>query len=201
MERKEPKKARTVQVDLTKTLKYTEFDELLRHARNSSLWYAGRYPSHSSKLKERLYEKGYPKDSVTYENMEGSVEQGNLVDLAISELEMLHMIDDQLYVESKLKSGIAKGKGLHLVARELQYKGIDESEIEAALDLLEDDLTAELEASIQKAAEKAMRSMPYRRAQQGWQKSMVISGVLRSKGFDRDSVDNWMESNAQIFED
>lgn len=198
---KEQKKAKTVEIDSNKTLSFSEFDDLLRHARNSSLWYVGRFPSHSTKLKKRLYEKGYPEESVSHENSEGVVEKSNIVDLAMEELQLLHMIDDQLYIESKLKTEVSKGKGLSLAVRELKYKGIPEEEIDTVLENIEDSLDTELFAAVQKAAEKAMRSTPFRKAENGWRKSMIVSGALRAKGFDRDTVDNWMESNSSIFED
>lgn len=197
----EPKKARVVEIDPDATLSYSEYDELLRHGRNSSMWYLGRFPSHSTKIRQRLHEKGYPRDDVRKETSEGTVEFGNLVDEIMEELELLHMLDDRLYIESKLKSTIAKGRGSSLAVRELKYKGIPEEEIEAVLEELEGDLDSELLEAVTKAAEKIMRSSPFRKAERAWQRSMVISGGLRAKGFDRDTVDNWMESNSAIFEE
>lgn len=198
---KEQKKAKTVEIDPNKTLSFSEFDDLLRHARNSSLWYVGRFPSHSTKLKKRLYEKGYPEEAVSHENSGGVIEKSNIVDLAMEELQLLHMIDDRLYIESKLKSEVSKGKGLSLAVRELKYKGIPEEELEAVLETIEEDLDSDLLAALQKAAEKAMRSTPFKKADNGWRKSMIVSGALRAKGFDREIVDSWMESNSNIFED
>lgn len=197
----EPKKARTVEIDPDKVLEFDEYDELLRHARNSSMWYLGRFPSHSSKIRQRLYEKGYPREDVTYRSVSGELEQGNLVEDSMAELELMHMLDDELYIESKLKSSIAKGKGTSLAVRELKFKGVPEEEIAAVLEAIEDELEGELTEAVAKAAEKAMRSTPFRKAAKGWQKSMVLSGALRAKGFDRDTVDNWMDDNSEIFED
>lgn len=197
----EPKKARVVEIDPDGTLSYSEYDELLRHGRNSSMWYLGRFPSHSTKIRQRLYEKGYPREDVRRKNSEGDVELGNLVDEIMEELQLLHMLDDRLYIESKLKSTIAKGRGTALAVRELKYKGIPEEEIEAVLEGLEDELDSDLSAAVERAAEKIMRSSPFRKAERGWQKSMVLSGGLRAKGFDRDTVDTWMESNSSIFEE
>lgn len=197
----EPKKARTVEIDPTKTLELNEYDELVRHARNSSIWYLGRFPSHSTKIRERLYEKGYPREAVKHLDIEDEVQESNIVDEVMHELELLHMLDDQLFIESKIKAAIYKGKGTSLAARELKYKGIPEEEIEAVLEGLEDELDSQLLEAVDKAAQKIMRSTPFRKAERSWQKSMVLSGGLRAKGFDRDTVDSWMESNSEIFED
>lgn len=197
----EPKKARTVEIDPNRTLSFEEYDDLLRHARNSSMWYLGRFPSHSSKIRQRLYEKGYPKEDVKHLGLDGEVELSNIVEDTMVELDLLHMLDDELYIESKLKSSIAKGKGASLAARELKYNGIPENEIEAVLDTLEDELEDRQNEAVDKAAQKVMRSSTFRKAEKAWQKSMVLSGGLRAKGFDRDLVDSWMDSNSELFED
>jgi len=197
----EPKKARTVEIDPNKTLGFDEYDELVRHARNSSMWYLGRFASHSSKIRQRLYEKGYPKDDVKHLGLDGELELSNIVEDTMAELELLHMLDDELYIESKLKASIAKGKGASLAARELKYNGIPEDEIDAVLDTIEDELEDRQNEAVDKAAQKIMRSTPFRKAERSWQKSMVLSGGLRAKGFDRELVDSWMDSNSEIFED
>lgn len=198
---KEPKKARTVEVDTSKPLDFDVFDDLLRHARNSSMWYLGRFPSHSTKIRQRLYEKGYPEEDVSYYDGIGELQTANIVDETMKELELLHMLDDKLFIESRLKSFIARGKGVSLAVQEMKFKGIPEEQIEAVLEAIGDELDGDLAEAVGKAAEKAMRSTPYRKATSGWQRSMVISGALRAKGFDREIVDYWMESNSEIFED
>lgn len=197
----EKKKARTVEIAPDQVLTYEQYEDYFRHARNSSMWYLGRFPSHSVKIRQRLVEKGYPKDDVAHLNSDGEVEHSNLIDLTMAELELLHMLNDELYIESKLKGTISKGKGTSLAVRELKYAGIPEEEIEAVLETIEDELDSELEEAVAKAAAKLMRSTPFRKAAMGWQRSMVLSGGLRAKGFDRDTVDNWMDDNAEIFED
>lgn len=200
-DRKEPKKARVVEVDTSKVLDWDTYDDLLRHARNSSMWYLGRFASHTSKIRQRLADKGYPREDVRYLSIGGDIETANIIDETIVELQLLHMLDDELYIESKIKSSIAKGKGTSLVVRELKFSGIPEEEIEAVLEGIEGELDDSLMEAVAKAAEKIMRSSPFRKADKAWQKSMVLSGNLRAKGFDREVVDSWMESNSEIFED
>lgn len=200
MAQPQPKKARTVEINPDAVLEFDAYDDFLRHARNSSMWYLGRFPSHSSKIRQRLFDKGYPRDEIAHLNSIGEVEHSNIVDEAMKELELMHMLDDELYIESKLKSSIAKGKGTSLAVRELRHNGIPEDEIEAVLEALGDELDNGLSEAVNRAAEKIMRSTPFRKASAGWQKSMVLSGNLRAKGFDRETVDNWMEENSEIFE-
>lgn len=199
--RKEPKKARTVEIDSSKPLSFEEYDELLRHARNSSMWYVGRFPSHSTKLRKRLYEKGYPREDVTHYDLEDELVESNIVDETMAELELLHMLDDANYIEGRFRTFLARGKGLDIAAREMIFGGIPEDEVLEVRESLEGELSSELDEAVQRAAEKIMRSTPFRKAERSWQKSMVLSGGLRAKGFDRDTVDFWMESNSEIFED
>lgn len=198
---KERKQSRKVEIPEDAVLDYETFEELKDHATNSTRWYVGKFPSHSSKLRSRLFEKGYPDAETRYIDYDDEEKSAHIVDTVISELKDLMMIDDLHYVESKLRSGLYSGKGISLLARDLKFKGVPESEIETALEAIQDEVADSIAESVDKAAQKAMRSSAYRKSTNGWQRKMAVSRALMVKGFDRDTIDEWMEANANLVED
>lgn len=198
---KERKQPRKVEIPEDTVLDFDTFDELKQHATNSTTWYVGRFPSHSSKLRQRLFEKGYPDAETRYIDYDDEEKSVHIVDTVISELKDLMMIDDIHYIESKLRSGLYSGKGISLLARDLKFKGIPEDEIDAALEAIQDDIADSIADSVDKAAQKAMRSSAYRKSTNGWQRKMTVSRALMVKGFDRDTIDEWMEANTNLIED
>lgn len=198
---KERKQPRKVEIPEDSVLDFDTFEELRQHAFKSSTWYLGKFPAHSTKLRQRLFEKGYPDGETRYIDYDDEEKSQHIVDSVIAELKDLVMVDDEFYIQSKLRSGLYSGKGISLLARELKFKGVPEEELELAVEAIQDDIDMSIIDSVDKAAQKAMRASAYRKATNPWQRKMAVSRGLMAKGFDRDTIDEWMEANTTLLEE
>jgi len=195
------KEARKVSIDPSSPLNFEEFTELRDHALKSSIWYLDRYPCHSSKIRQRLLDKGYPEEPVRYvDPIEGELTI-SFPEATIQALEDLARLDDERYVESKLKGMVSRGKGLSQAKWALRSNGIPEEQLERAAEAIEGELIERESEALGRMAEKAMRTAPYRKAQGEWQRKMVISRYLMGRGFQRDSIDLWLDNNEELLGD
>jgi len=120
------KKARQVVINPTEEITLKEYNKLSDHAYNSAFWYATNYVKSIKELKEKLYDKGFPKDSVTVVSISGETTKRNFVDEAITRLVENYIVDEERTVERMVESRKARKYGKNRVHWDLIKKGFPE---------------------------------------------------------------------------
>lgn len=183
------KKARRVKV--SDVINKEEYDELLQHAKNSCMWYQNNYFRTSNQLREKLYEKGYPKESVVVKDNEVE-EERNLVEETMKFLEDIHLIDDEEYAKSFIESALEKGKGPNYIRGKAWEKKIDKDLIESNIEEITDDRLSE---SLEKTVTKIKSNSAYNNKSEPWQKKQYLVRRLIQSGFDYSDISAYIEED------
>jgi len=185
------KKAKKVEIP-EGIIDFKEYEKLLSHIHNSALWYATNYPRNSGYLKEKLYDKGYPRESSQYKDLDGSIKEVNFVEEAVNKMIDISMIDDETYAESLFELLVEKGKSLSVIRFELRQKYVDPLTIETLLENFDND--EKIIESIDKSAQKILRSSTYKKQDTDMKKNQKLIQGLMSKGFNYSEIELWKNS-------
>lgn len=169
------------------------YEDLLQHAIHSSRWYIERFPCHSSKIRQRLQEKGYPDHPVdcVVENPE-TTQQIDFIEETIQILEKASLLDDRHYLIQKISSLLQSGVGERKVQQKLVQQGVPYEEI---MEVLENDIHIEEEVllrSVSQAVAKIRRSSTYQKKDE-WQQKIFLQQKLFMQGFDSDIINTFFE--------
>lgn len=188
------KKARQIEIPETRNLTWEEYLDFNGHAVNSSMWYASNYTRNSNQIREKLYAKGYPRDEVAVDLLDGKIDYKNMVEDTVDHLVECLLIDDRQYALSVINSQLSKGFGLAKVRMALSIKKVDR---ELAQDLLESlDLEKQNHDAIDKAAQRVLKSSAFLKLPEGWPRQQKLTQQLASKGFSFGDISEWRENNA-----
>lgn len=189
------KKAKTVEIP-DEILDLSTYEDLRNHALRSSIWYAQRYLCHSSKLKKRLYEKGYTREPVLYRDEYGKEISSNIVDEVMEQMDELSYLDDERFIERKIESELRKGRGVSLIKLKLLPYGVSEDEFEKVLSRFDSsDFEEKNNEAIEKAFRKIVRSSRFKKADNDFMRESIVISTLLSKGFDFDDIKNFIEES------
>lgn len=187
------KQARQVIIPDDRILTMDEYKELFNHAKNSSIWYLSRYARNSAQIKEKLYNKGYIKDSV-YVITNGDTQEINIVDKVIEYLIEMVFIDDKNYAKTMLVSQLKKGKGLTLVKNTLIYeKKVDPELLNEIIEEIGEIKTITQE-QINKIGLKLMNSSTFKKKDK-YGKKQFLYQRLSARGFNSTDIINWIDNN------
>lgn len=182
------KKAREVIFPEGRPLTWDEYEDFKNHAINSSLWYATTYFSNSSQIREKLYKKGYPRNSITYLNKDGSQNTENIVEAVITHLQDISVLNDKHYAESFVESKKNQGVGRNKIFFELKRKGIPEEIISSVLENFQNN-----DDALDKAISRVTSSSSYKKITEPWKRRQKLSQTLYSKGFSWDDISDKLE--------
>lgn len=127
------KKARKVDLEEGQVLTKPDFKKLYDHAKNSALWYVMNGNKTLHQIKEKLYDKGYPRGVVFWVNDEGVNVESDIVSEIAAFLVSNLFVDDEDYAlrfaQSRKRNGFGQGR----VKSDLFLRGVDEKFIRGIL--------------------------------------------------------------------
>lgn len=185
------KKARQIEIPEDRSLTWDEYTDFNSHAVKSSSWYASNYTRNSQQIRDKLYNKGYPKGEVPVLLQDGTTVYKDMVEDTVVQMIDWLLIDDRQYATSVINAQISRGVGISKVKSMLSQKGVDR---ELAEELLEElDLDDKVSDAVDKAAERVLRSSAYLKLGEGWPRQQRLTQQLLSKGFSFDDISRWKE--------
>lgn len=199
--RKEPKKARVVEIPDDRKLDEKTYTDLFNHAKNSGIYYCTASQKSEQEIREKLTGKGYVEDDVFVSAVreDGSVANeytANIIDDTIEHLKLLVLLDDNFLVKGVIESMLRKGKGAQEVKRKLREKKIDPDIAEEHLEALEED-----EEGISEAIEKAVftytRKSVYLREEDLRKRQQKLFSFLMGRGFNVGQIKGYLDDKAQ----
>lgn len=183
------RKARTVEIP-DAPMKKGQYEKLLKHGVNSTVWYAQNYPCGEKKLRERLQKKGYREGVVEVIQDDGEVIQRYLIDNIIDQVrdKSSMLLDEESIAESMIDSIIRSGKNAQAAWTRCSKRGISREVFDkvVAERFTQDDV----DEAMERAAEKIFRSSTYRKKEQNFDKRSYFMKSMMTKGF---SLDDAME--------
>lgn len=182
------KKARVV--EWKSELTEEEYLDYRKHGINSSVWYIKSFAGHSSKLKKRLFDKGYRDEEVLVKYDDGTSKNVNIIEEILQSLEDNSYLRDDDIVENLMESFKRRGFGYKMAVMKVTQKGIPKAEAEAFERLFED--PEEHFDAMDRIYNKVSRSSRYGKAPE-YQKSMLVKSKLYERGFDSDTIQLWIE--------
>lgn len=196
------KKARKVEVPSDRNLTEKEYNDLNDHAFNSSMWQASNYTRSEKQIREKLYEKGYPKDEVTVDFRFG-LETKNMVEDAVNRLIDLRIIGDEKLAEDIIRLQLSKGNGLMKAKMSAFQKGVSFDVINEVVESLEEDnlLEDSINEALDKAARQIIRTSSYYREEDKRKRDQKFVQKLVTKGFSFSDIAEWKEEYAHLLED
>ena len=206
------KKARQITIPDSKIITQTEYEDYYNHAKNSSLWYLNNFNRNSNQIRQKLYDKGYPKDEVfivedklitkdidrNLENEEISKQATpvNIVEEIITLLTENSLIDDIYYIENMLEAQLNKGKSLSLAKQVLiNTKKVDRNLLNEVISKM-DEIEELEEEGLNKVALKTVNSSMYQRKDKFQRKQYLYQRLLRS-GYSSADISSWIENNLE----
>ena len=214
--RKEPKKARTVEIPEDRRLDEKTYNELANHAKNSGIYYCTTSAKSKQEIREKLTAKGYVEEDITVyptppsEDKPGSTDShnvfnahtagkeftANIIEDTIRHLELLVLLDDKFLARNIVESMLHKGKGAQEMRRKLREKKIDPDIAEEHINALNDN-TEGISAAIEKAVLSYQRKSAYRKEQDEYKRQQKLFSFLMGRGFSTDQIKNYLDDRAQ----
>lgn len=169
----------------------TDFQKLLKHAKNSGMWYCQNTAGiTSSKIKEKLLAKGYPNRAVKCETEDG-IQDINFIDEVIDYLKASYLLDDNAAAKNMLQNLLNKGFGPNRIESDLKQSGVDAEIIEDLLEELDESSNNDVRDALENAAVKIMRKSSFQKAEK-WKQKMILSRDLWAKGFTAYDVEQFL---------
>lgn len=190
------KKARQIEIPETRNLSWEEYSDFNSHAIASSMWYASNYTRNSNQIRDKLYAKGYPRDEVAVDLLDGKTDYKNMVEDTVEHLVESLLIDDRQYALSVINSQLSRGFGMSKVRMALSMKKVDRDLAQDLLDSL--DLEAQNFDAIDKAAQRVLKSSAYLKLAEGWPRQQKLTQQLAMKGFSFGDISEWRANNEEI---
>lgn len=174
------KKARQVEIPEDGNLTLKDAYELQEHAVNSAIWYAGRSSKSTQQIRDKLYLKGFPRETVHAVAKDGSVHAFDFVEAAVDRLVELSFLDDEALARGLTSEKLRLGKGLQKIRNDLRVRGIPSSIIEEVLDDVED---SDQNEALEKAVRQVMNTSAFSRIADPRKRQEKLGRSLASKGF------------------
>lgn len=190
------KKALKVEIPDDRALTSEEYEKLKSHAYNSATWYATNYSKTSGQIKQKLYDKGYPRDELEVEDRNKEKFWVNIVDETVERLIELSFINDESYVNSAFSSGLRSGKSVSSIKTKLFQAGISQEMMDDALyevEKLDEDFEND---ALDKTASKLLLSRAYTKLEY-WDRKNKLVKTLLTKRFPLPSVLEWVEEHME----
>lgn len=188
------KKARVLTIPQDRSLTRKEAKRLIDHAYNSSLWYATTYYRNSNHIRERLYAKGYPKDSIKIEDSP-TPKSFNIVEETVKKLVENEIINDTEYANNLIESQTSQGKSITAIKQKMYQRKIPTSiinetirEYENSAESIENNLE-----NLEKAAYKIIKLSSYKKLTETHAKKQKLTQSLINKGFDYQDISDFLE--------
>lgn len=186
------KKARVVEIPKDRPLTVDEYEDLSKHAFNSSLWQLTTYRRSAQELRDKLLQKGYPQGVVLVAmDAEGTVESKDLIEDTIARLIYLEYLDDLRTAQAIAEQEIRRKKGIVMVRQKLMQKRFDRATIEKAIEQASHHES--FDDALAAAAQRYMQRSVYRRLESDYERKMKLMQHLMSRGFSAGDVREYVE--------
>lgn len=173
------KKAKKVVVPLDRTLTYDEWESLWNHAKKSAYYGVMNYNRTSSQVKQKLFDKGYPKSKVKAITDDGEREV-DFTEEVVDYLDSLFLLDDDLIALNMTSKKLSKGYGPVRIRSELYQKGLSEDIVNKYVDNISEE---DMKEALNYAKEQILRKSSFKKIANEWDKKRKISQGLAARGF------------------
>ena len=187
------KRAKKVHVPFDRPLALEEYDELSRHAYNSALYYTMNYGRNSNQIREKLYMKGYPKESVSVAQSDGTTTSHDMVEECIQKLKDLLILDDFSLAINRAESLLRQGKGATVIRSKLYEQKFSMEQVNHALDEVLKDEGAEQDA-LNRVGSKLLHSSSFQKLDTVKARQKAVRHLV-GRGFSMSNVMNWVSKN------
>lgn len=189
----------TKKVEVKEVITAKEYNEFKQHAINTGFWWATNYSKNSFQIREKLYQKGYPVNTVIMVKEDGSKVRKDIVEEAIRSLVRSGIIDDSELLDSQVRKKFESGKSSYVIKSELIVMGFPKELIEESFSkIIDEDL---LNKSISKAYDKAVKSYSVKKLDNEKDKEQKIISILMQKGFPYADIKNLLNALKEAEED
>lgn len=192
------RKAKTVEVP-DRELTFDEFEKLRKHALNSATWYVDRYQWSRNRVRQRLVEKGYTTEPVTYWDSGGTTHTCDIIEEALTALPSKGVLDDTDIASSRVWSLMDSGKSAQFVTTRLRQRGFMDSDIQAAINDYLDHNPGHGEDVVDRAATKYVNRSVFRGEPDMYRRIQKLKAHMMSKSIDLDDVDTWITEHPEYF--
>mgnify|MGYP006877229239 FL=1 len=192
------RKAKTVEVP-DRELTFDEFEKLRKHALNSATWYVDRYQWSRHRVRQRLADKGYTTEPVTYRDLDGTTHTCDIIEETLAALPSKGVPDDTDIASSRVWSLMDSGKSARFVTMKLRQCGFMDSDIQAAINDYLDHNPGHSEDVVDRAATKYVNRSVFRGEPDMYRRAQKLKSHMMSKSIDLDSVDTWIAEHPEYF--
>lgn len=196
------RKAKKVEIPENHTVKQEEYTKLYKHAKTSALWYVTNYNKNSQQIKQKLYDKGYPKTPLKIIKKDQTTTQENIVEKIIEYLEKYGYINDEDYVKNTLDNQLRTGKSITQAKTKLFQSGLNKEFYEPIIEkeIKQQNTTYNETESLDKAANKITNKTSFKKLNSFKAQQKLVQN-LATKGFPFEQIYEWIENNQEIFEE
>ena len=188
------KQAKKVEIPTDRPLTFKEYEKLSKHAINSARWNIQNYSRNSWQVADKLRNKGYLKEDVTYIDSDGQICQSNIIDETLSKLVEEGTLDDDKLAKDYVESNSLSGKSLSSVRTKMMQRLYPRDLIDKTIEKFEEENEDSEQESFDYAAERLNRNSSFRRLEPIKRKQKFIR-TLASKGFSLNLIYEWINSN------
>jgi len=178
------KKAKKVEIPTDRVLTLKEWDEFFTHGKNSAIYSVQNYSRNSNQIRQKLYDKGYPREDVMAETTDGK-RPVNFVEEIIQHLENWHLLDDDGFAEDIISSKLNQGYGPRKIEAELYNKKVDSDTIKRLLEEIEED---DIQDALELAVDIVTRKSSYYNISDPYKKRQKLSQSLVARGFNYSDI-------------
>lgn len=163
-----------------------EYEELLQHAKNSALWYQTNFFKNSNQIREKLYDKGFPKHPTLI--TDGT--ERDFVEETIKFLDEMAFLDDEYYVENLVQELMEKGKGINYIKQKAWERKVETEDLEEVLNRTE--FRELYKESFEKAESRIKASSSYLTREEDWRKKQFLTQRLMQTGFTYGDISTYL---------
>ena len=178
-------------------LSLKEFDDLWRHAYNSASWYADKYHYSRARIRQKLLDKGYKDEPVTY--CSGEIkEHCDIIENVLDNIESKGIFQEDNFLEDKVWALMSSGKSVDYVLDTMERLKFPESKV---VDVIDDYMSchpdheeqAVIDAALSIVGKPSFQALDYRKQQRRF-----LAGMFR-KRINFTEANEWMDQNSQYF--
>lgn len=154
--------------------------------------YIFHYSKTSYQLREKLIDKNFPDHPVEYTDVDGSVKNGNLIDIILEKLTDSYILDDGKTAENFVETQLRRGRGPNKIRNDLAQKGFSEDQIYAIFEILPTDA---FDISLRKAFSTFSKTSAFTKLDEDPRKQKEKTfRHLYGKGFDAESINSFLNT-------
>lgn len=190
------KKPKIIEIPTDRPLTFKEYEKLRKHAINSATWNVQNYSRNSWQIIDKLKNKGYPTEDVTYTDTDNNIHTSNLIDETLQKLIEDSILDDKQLAEDYVSSQAMSNKSLGSIRTKMMQRLYPRDIIDTAIDNYSEQNEDSDQEALDNAAERLTRNSSFSRLEPMKRKQKFIR-QLASKGFSLDGIYQWINDHPE----